>query len=166
MRPEQSPGLRCRRRRPPAPEVVPPMVTTEYVPTIEEMTPSPVRRARSTKHMPQTDRRSRGWADGSCLSCSCSPQLAGGVAYFVTTRSNAHLRGAAPRRTRRGRGSQSDLRIRLGHGRHARSQRHGACRNRHPHAAGRSDVARGEPSRSNSSSAPALRPDRCPTWSG
>jgi beta-lactam-binding protein with PASTA domain/serine/threonine protein kinase len=71
---------------PPAPagsEVAPPMVTTEYVPTTEEMTPSPVR-APIEVDVPRITDRSRGWAKWILPIALLVAALAGGVAYAVT----------------------------------------------------------------------------------
>jgi beta-lactam-binding protein with PASTA domain len=68
---------------PAGPEVAPSMVTTEYVPTTEVMTPSPVR-APIEVDVPRTTDRSRGWAKWILPIALLVAALAGGVAYAVT----------------------------------------------------------------------------------
>ncbi|MEY2416834.1 MAG: eukaryotic-like serine/threonine-protein kinase [Ilumatobacteraceae bacterium] len=82
-----------------APEVVPTMVTTEYVPTVEEMTPSSVR-APIEERVLQIPHVSRGWAKWILPIALLVAALAGGVAYALTrdqthTYEVPHLAGLA-----------------------------------------------------------------------
>jgi beta-lactam-binding protein with PASTA domain/serine/threonine protein kinase len=84
---------------PAGPEMATPMVTTEYVPTIEEMTPSSVR-APIKADAPPTNDRSRGWAKWILPISLVVAALAGGVAYALTrdqthTYQVPHLAGLA-----------------------------------------------------------------------
>src|SRR4029079_16545741 len=81
------------------PGVVPTMVTTEYAPTIEDMTPSPVRTP-IEEEVPQNARASRGWAKWILPIALVVAALAGGVAYALTrdqthTYQVPHLAGLA-----------------------------------------------------------------------
>ena len=81
-------------------EAKPSMVTTEYVPTVEEMTPSSVRAPIEDDFAGTTEQRSRGWAKWILPLALVIAALAGGVAYALTrdqthTYQVPHLAGLA-----------------------------------------------------------------------